>query len=225
MFKPPRLWTQRPSSQVAVFPGPGARLCPVWGALVKRAERPPSLPLCFLLVYFPFLALWSLHILISHPCSLHLRVQKCGFQSKGHLENNYTTRLQVEIPVFHRTLREGILSSPEMPSPSSSWEPPHFTIMLRWWWQDLALGAPGPHLLTLSIHKDKSQACAVGLQGLGPCLRCSWSSLQIRGGRRGGREDPVDCELCLTSGLSPPLCCLPCTYSAQVADSGPGNPV
>lgn len=35
-------------------------------------------------------ALWSLHSLISYARSLRLRVQKCGFQSKGHLENSYT---------------------------------------------------------------------------------------------------------------------------------------
>lgn len=117
-------------THVTVSSGPEGPPGPAWGTLLKHAKGPPSLCLfssCLCSVF----GLWSLHILISHPCSLHLGVQRSGSQREGHLGNNYTAGLQVDIPVLHRKLGKGIPSPPEVPSPSSSLEPPHFTITLR----------------------------------------------------------------------------------------------
>lgn len=109
--------------------------CPPWGMLSKHGKRqkqPPSLhPWAFFLFISLSFALWSLHILISYPSSLHLRVQKCGFQSKGHLENSYTKGCKLKFQSSaENSGKEFSYPRPPMPSPSSSLEPPHFAITL-----------------------------------------------------------------------------------------------
>lgn len=56
-----------------------------------------------------------------HPHSLHCQVQRRGFQSKGRLENNYTTGSRAEIPALGRSSR-----LPRNALHPSSLETPHF---------------------------------------------------------------------------------------------------
>lgn len=155
------------------------------------APRTP--PRAFLVLTPLSSALWSLHSLISYARSLRLRVQKCGFQSKGHLENSYTKGCNLKFQSSTENsgkLRKGILlpTHPQMPSPSSSLEPPHFAMTLRSWQQDLVVDVSETHLLTLRIRKDRNQACLVYSQDQGPCLTHSWSSVHVSGERAEGRN-------------------------------------
>lgn len=113
LCRPPSLWCfamAAPGTHVTVCSGPEDPPGALHGRAHKAHEATALAPPAFAPVYFPFFALQSLYILPPHPCSPHLRVQKCGFQSKGHLGNNYTGGLQVEIPDLHGKLGKGILS-------------------------------------------------------------------------------------------------------------------